>query len=178
MGTYLHERLRDLRKQFPIIGDVRGRGLLAGIEFVRDRAKREPWPQKWFVAQEATEIAREHGLLIYPRRSLYGLWGDHILICPPLIIDQQGIDELVELFERTLIDLTKLLDRFLVKEARTEDEEQVIERFEVPEKAPAYALGDIEGIELDTDANVTADMEGGQIEVKSADTFEEMDYRQ
>jgi adenosylmethionine-8-amino-7-oxononanoate aminotransferase len=114
MGEYMHERLREMQERHPIIGDVRGRGLLAGVEFVMDREGHNPFPTHWTVALDATQIAREHGLLIYPRRSLYGLRGDHILIAPPLIIDRAGMDELLGLFEKTLVDLEKSLEERLL----------------------------------------------------------------
>src|SRR5690606_25261406 len=121
MGEYLHERLRDLQSRHPIIGDVRGKGLLAGVEFVMTQEDHTPFPTHWTVAIEATLIAREHGLLIYPRRPLYGLRGDHVLIAPPLIIDRAGIDELIGIFERTVVDLEKSLEERLV--ARQYEEE-------------------------------------------------------
>lgn len=173
MGEYLHDRLRDLMAGYPMIGDIRGRGLFAGIEFVRDRHRREPFPPKWFVALEATELAREHGLMIYPRRSLYGLSGDHILIAPPLIIDREGIDELIERFEATLSDLTRLVERHLEPEVEGA-EYATIDRSKQPEEeVPAYAVDRPERI--DPDVNVTRTMEGSPIEVKGADLFEEYD---
>ncbi len=161
-GTYLHRRLRELKERHPVIGDVRGRGLMAGVEFVRDRVNRVPFPAGWFVALEATEIAREHGLLVYPRRSLNGLSGDHVLIAPPLIIDREGVDELVDRFDRTLADLMKLLRRHLqAEEAAYED--TTVERYHQQEELPDYAIGNLEEIEPAADANVTGAMEQGNL---------------
>jgi adenosylmethionine-8-amino-7-oxononanoate aminotransferase len=156
-GTYLHERLRELKERYAIIGDVRGRGLFAGIEFVRNRGRREPFPADWLVAFEATEIARGHGLLTYPRRSLYGLAGDHVLIAPPLIIDQSGIDELIQLLDRTLIDLSRLLSHHLEHEVGV-FEDTTVARYEQSAEVPAYALGDLSEVAPAADANVTAGM--------------------
>ncbi len=155
-GTYLHERLHELRRDFPVVGDVRGRGLMAGIEFVRDRARREPFPPDWFVALEATEIARRHGLLIYPRRSVNGLGGDHVLVAPPLIIDRAEVDELVSLLRATLSDLTVLLERHLVTEA--EVPARTFRRYEQSEAVPEYARGRLDEVEPIADANVTGGM--------------------
>lgn len=170
-GSYMHERLRELMQEFPVIGDIRGRGLLAGIEFVRDRYKREPFPAKWFVALEATEFARDHGLLIYPRRSLYGLAGDHVLICPPLIIDRAGIDDLIERLTAALRDLTKLLERHLEPE-KPGVAFATIDRSQVSDDLPEYALGDLADREPVEDANVTGNYEGSPIQVKAADLYE------
>lgn len=159
-GVYLHERLHELKEQYPIIGDVRGRGLFAGVEFVRDREHRTPFPANWYVALEATEIARDAGLLIYPRRSLYGLTGDHVLIAPPLIIKPAEIDILIARFDQTLEKLTALLQQHLKEESR-EYESATIERYRVANNLPDYAVGEIEAIEPAEDANVTGSMESG-----------------
>lgn len=164
-GRYLHERLHELKAQYPIIGDVRGRGLFAGVEFVRDREHRTSFPANWYVALEATEIARDRGLLIYPRRSLYGLTGDHVLIAPPLTIEPAEIDILIERFGQTLEKLTKLLQQYLREEAE-QYESRTIERYRVADDLPDYAVGEIEKIEPVEDANVTGSMESGYTPTK------------
>lgn len=177
VGTYMHERLRELKAKYPIIGDVRGRGLLAGVEFVRDRTTRDPFPAKWFVAQEATEIARDLGLLIYPRRSLFGLAGDHVLLAPPLIIDQAGVDELIALFDRTLAELNKLLESHLVKELEAIPPlaDGTVDRYHQVEDVPDYAVGILDEVAANPDANVTRTMEGSEYEVRQE--FPEEDER-
>lgn len=159
-GVYMHERLHELKAKYPIIGDVRGRGLFAGVEFVRDREHRSPFPANWYVALEATEIARNLGLLIYPRRSLNGLTGDHVLIAPPLIIELAEIDILIARFDQTLEKLTKLLQQHLREESE-HYESCTIERYHVAHDLPGYAIGDIEEVEPAEDANVTGSMESG-----------------
>ncbi len=164
-GVYMHERLHELKAKYPIIGDVRGRGLFAGVEFVRDRDNRTPFPAYWYVALEATEIARDNSLLIYPRRSLYGLTGDHVLIAPPLTIEREEIDILIERFDRTLEKLSDLLHQYLMEEAK-QHENGTIERFRVANNLPGYAVGEIDKIEPDEDANVTGTMESGYAPTK------------
>lgn len=161
MGTLLHERLHELKGRYPIIGDVRGRGLFAGVEFVRDRRRHEPFPSDWLVAQAATRMAREnHHLIIYPRRSLYGLSGDHVLIAPPLIIDEAGVEEIIQKFDATLRDLTQYLKPDV--EPGTESlPDGTVERYQQVEEKdlPEYALGNITGVDSVPDANLTSDME-------------------
>jgi adenosylmethionine-8-amino-7-oxononanoate aminotransferase len=157
IGTYLFERLYELKNRYPIIGDVRGRGLLSAIEFVRDRSTREPFPASWYVAFEAAEIARERGLLIYPRRSLYGLSGDHVMIAPPLIVTPEEVDMLIDLLDATLADLTQMLDRYVAREAVIFDE--TIARYHQSADVPDYARGRLDEVEPISDANVTAAME-------------------
>ena len=172
MGTYLHERLWDLKGKYKIIGDVRGRGLLAGIEFVKNRQTRAPFPFHWYVSMEATEIAREHGLLIYPRRSRFGLAGDHVLIAPPLIIDQDGIDECIDLFEKTLVELTELTEKHLVSVV-PEPSDGTMPRYEQAKDVPDYAVGHIDHLAAQPDANVTYTMEdvpGDDLDETAAET--------
>ena len=158
VGTYLHEQLHRLKEKYDVIGDIRGRGLFAGVEFVRDRQERKPFPPKWYVAAEATEIARHHGLLIYPRRSLDGLAGDHVLIAPPLIIDETGIDELIVLLDLTLEELTKLLATHL---GEVPEVDHTVKRYAQVEEVADYARGNLDAVEPVTDANVSAAMETG-----------------
>ncbi|MDK2970367.1 MAG: hypothetical protein PWP23_122 [Candidatus Sumerlaeota bacterium] len=170
MGAYLHECLRELMNEFSVIGDIRGRGLLAGVEFVRDRYKREPFPAKWFVALEITEFARDHGLLIYPRRSLYGLSGDHVLISPPLIIDKAGVDEIIEKFTLALRDLTALVERHLEPE-KPGVAYATIDRSHVDENIREFDAEEFEHLEADGEVNVTGNFEGSAMEVKGADIY-------
>lgn len=158
MGTYLHERLWQLKQKYSIIGDIRGRGLLAGIEFVRNRRRRSPFPFNWYVSFEAAEIAREKGLLIYPRRSRFGLAGDHVLIAPPLIIDEAGIDLLIDRFEETLDELTTLTEQHLASIV-PEPSDGTMPRYEQSEEVPDYAIGVIDDLESEPAANVTYTME-------------------
>lgn len=159
-GIYMHERLHELKAKYPVIGDVRGRGLFAGVEFVRDREHRTPFPSNWYVALEATEIARDNGLLIYPRRPLYGLTGDHVLIAPPLTIKRKEIDILIKRFDKMLGKLSELLRQYLMEEAE-KYEDHTIERYRVANDLPDYAVGEIEKIKPVEDANVTGSMESG-----------------
>ena len=154
VGTYLHERLRELKDKYVIIGDVRGRGLLAAIELVRSREKRAPFPNNWYVGLEATNIARDHGLLVYPRRSIDGLAGDHLLIAPPLIVTREQIDELIGLLDVTLAELSQLLDRYLADEGSYED--TTVRRYQQSEEVPEYARGNVNGVEPVEAANVTS----------------------
>ncbi len=154
VGTYLHERLHELKDRHLMIGDVRGRGLFAAIEFVRDRVARDVFPPNWFVALEMTGLAREKGLLVYPRRSLFGHAGDHILIAPPLIIDRAGVDELIERLDSSLVALGALLERFIDIEAGTETPGTVA-RYEQAEDVAPYARADLSEVEPAEDANVT-----------------------
>jgi adenosylmethionine-8-amino-7-oxononanoate aminotransferase len=102
MGRVLHRRLDDLR-ELPLIGDVRGRGLLAGIEFVADRATREPLPRSAAFAETFTQAAREAGLVVWPHFGhANGRDGDLVMLAPPFVVTEDQIDAMVELFTRAL----------------------------------------------------------------------------
>lgn len=85
-GCYLRAGLRDLQYRFPIIGDVRGMGLLQALELVKDPATREPAPAETAAVLEA---ARAQGLLI----GKGGLHGNCLRLSPPMNIERADIDE-------------------------------------------------------------------------------------
>ncbi|MHA6181405.1 aminotransferase family protein [Pseudomonas mohnii] len=110
-GAYLLGRLKALGERYEFVGDVRGRGYLQAIEYVSDRDSKEPFPLSQNVSDTITRLARERGLIIYPRRSLMGEKGDHTLISPPLITTRAQCDEIVEL-------MTLTFDAFQAQQAR------------------------------------------------------------
>jgi adenosylmethionine-8-amino-7-oxononanoate aminotransferase len=104
MGRVLHQRLASLR-QLPLVGDVRGRGLLAGIEFVADPETREPLPRSAVFAETFTQAALDAGLVVWPNIGhADGRNGDLVMLAPPFVVTEDQIDEIVELFDRALRD--------------------------------------------------------------------------
>lgn len=95
MGERLHAALAPLA-ELPHIGEVRGRGLLAGIELVEDRETRAPFPRAARVAEAFTEAALDAGLVVWPNVGhADGTHGDLVLLAPPFVIDEDEIDEIV-----------------------------------------------------------------------------------
>ncbi|WP_269501966.1 aminotransferase family protein [Burkholderia sp. IMCC1007] len=94
-GEYLRSQLAQLADRYDFIGDVRGRGFLLAIEYVADRAAKTPFEPSLKFGEQVTRVAREHGVIIYPRKSLMGETGDHTLIAPPLITTRAQCDEIV-----------------------------------------------------------------------------------
>ena len=85
----LRDDLEPLRSH-PNVGDIRGMGLLIGIEFVRDRASREPFPPSQNIAERISQAALEENVLTYPTQGCVdGLRGDHILLAPPFILSAE-----------------------------------------------------------------------------------------
>jgi len=93
-------RLQRLRA-IPQVGDVRSRGLLAGVEFVMSRDPRAPFPRSARVAERFTRAAQEAGLIVWPNvGQANGHDGDLVMLAPPFIITEDEMDELVLRFER------------------------------------------------------------------------------
>ena len=96
MGEKLMTRLQALKQKHEIIGDVRGKGLLTAFEFMSDRDAKTPLPRHLNAYQRFVDIAYERGLIVYSRRTHDGYEGDHILVCPPLILNDSHLDEIIE----------------------------------------------------------------------------------
>jgi adenosylmethionine-8-amino-7-oxononanoate aminotransferase len=92
------DRLRAL----PIVGDVRQRGLLAGIELVRDRATKKRFPPEQRVGARVCQLAREQGVLLRPL-------GDVIVLMPPLAIDLALLDRLADVVYNSLVRVSSPL---------------------------------------------------------------------
>ncbi|MGH7498595.1 MAG: aspartate aminotransferase family protein [Gemmatimonadales bacterium] len=98
IGTAFHQRLAILR-DLPAVGDVRGRGLLAGIEFVADKSTRAPFPRAFRFAERFAAAALEAGLVVWPNvGQADGVNGDLAMLAPPFVITEEQLDELVHLF--------------------------------------------------------------------------------
>ncbi len=109
-GHQLRQGLEEIQTKYPIVGHVRGIGLLQAIELVKDRDTKAPFPAPMNAFNSITEIAREKfGLLIYPRRSLNGLAGDHFLISPPLTISAVEVDLILELLDMALAEFQRTM---------------------------------------------------------------------
>ena len=97
VGEHLREGLLELQQRHPIIGDVRGMGLMQALELVRDRESKEPAAQE---TSALMEHARRHGLLI----GKGGLYGNVIRISPPMNVSKSGVDEFLTLIDSALTD--------------------------------------------------------------------------
>ena len=102
MGERLRGGLAELRELCPFIGDIRGKGLLLAFELVRDHQSMAPLPASLNAFDRLVEIAYENGLIIYSRRTRGGREGDHFLVCPPMIVSEEQVDEIIELLRRSL----------------------------------------------------------------------------
>jgi putrescine aminotransferase len=94
MGTYLLDRLKEV-EDLPHVGEVRGLGLMTGVEIVSDKEKRTPFPPALGVADKLLVAARERGLLA---RGFFNAY----MLTPPLIVTRDQIDEMVDITKSVL----------------------------------------------------------------------------
>jgi len=86
-GNQLYKALTVLENH-PHVGQVRGLGLLQGVEFVKDKSTREPFPKEAGIAEKIRQAALEKNVLLYPGQGCVdGVRGDHVLLAPPFIIE-------------------------------------------------------------------------------------------
>jgi adenosylmethionine-8-amino-7-oxononanoate aminotransferase len=98
-GPSLQQGLREALSDHPNVGDVRGRGLFIGIEFVKDRVTKEPLNPASKTHNKVQKAAMNEGLMVYGMGgTIDGRSGDHVLIAPPYIISASHEEELVDKF--------------------------------------------------------------------------------
>ena len=86
VGETLRKVLAKLESH-PHVGQVRGLGLLQGVEFVKNKATHEPFPKEAGIAEKIRQAALEKNVLLYPGQGCVdGIRGDHVLLAPPFII--------------------------------------------------------------------------------------------
>lgn len=98
VGAYLHDRLMALQVNHPLVGNVRGLGLIQGVELVRDRLTKEP-----ATAETAKVVFRacELGLIVF----YAGMFSNVLEITPPLLLTEADVDEGVAILDRALMDV-------------------------------------------------------------------------
>lgn len=102
MGDKLAERLRGLMQRYPLIGDVRGKGLLMAFELMADRVTKAPLPTDLNAHARLVDLAYDNGLIIYSRRTRGGTSGDHFLVCPPMIVTETQLDDITDRLDLSL----------------------------------------------------------------------------
>ena len=96
MGERFDQALKERLGEHPHVGDIRGRGLFRGVELVEDRADKTPFDPGVRLAANIKKAAFEQGLICYPMSGTRdGVNGDHILLAPPFILEDEHIEEIV-----------------------------------------------------------------------------------
>ncbi|MGA2513075.1 MAG: aspartate aminotransferase family protein [Candidatus Limnocylindrales bacterium] len=99
-GAYLESRMRELAARLPMVGEVRGKGLLWAMELVRDRSTKAPFERSLRLGTRILERGFQNGLVIYQSGDSFA--HDEVFISPPLVVTRNDIDEIMNRFGRTL----------------------------------------------------------------------------
>jgi adenosylmethionine-8-amino-7-oxononanoate aminotransferase len=102
MGLRLLDGLKALLRH-PTVGDVRGKGLMGGVEFVRNKRTKEPFPVEYQFGKRLFEEAFARGLVVFPASgTVDGVAGNHILLAPPFIITESQVGDLVAILDEAI----------------------------------------------------------------------------
>lgn len=109
-GKYLFSKLRGLAEEFEIIGDVRGKGLMTAVEFVKNRKTKEPFPRKLHLAERILQTAMKKGLNLYFCLGFAdGVNGDAIMVAPPFAVTKSEIDKIIKILSNSIREIQKTL---------------------------------------------------------------------
>jgi len=95
VGKFLYEGLKELEERYDVVGEVRGKGLMLGVELVKTSEGKEPSPE---AANQVMEASKERGLLI----GRGGLYGNVLRISPPLVITEEDAGRAIETIDAAL----------------------------------------------------------------------------
>ncbi|WP_322995980.1 aspartate aminotransferase family protein [Castellaniella sp.] len=105
-GEQLRARLHEIFDEHPNVGDIRGRGLFVGVEFVQDRGTKAVLDPALKTHAKLKKQAMENGLMMYPMGgTIDGVHGDHVLLAPPFICTAADIDDIVARLQRTVLQV-------------------------------------------------------------------------
>ncbi len=108
VGVYLKKKLHEVFDSHPHVGIVRGKGLLLGIEFVKDKASKKPFEVELDICTKVSHACLNKGLYIYQGGgNVDGIHGDHALIAPPFIINKSHADFIASTMHEALNEVTQ-----------------------------------------------------------------------
>ena len=100
MGDHLNERLLELKGKYPVVGDVRGKGLFAGVELVQDRQSKQPMDESY--AMKLAAHCMEQGVLIGRTNRSFHEFNNTLCLSPALIATRRDIDDIVDAIDNAL----------------------------------------------------------------------------
>ena len=110
LGEYLHKRATEQFSHHPTVGDIRGKGLLMGVELVKDKKTKEPFDPALLAAPQVHRLAMEKGCMIFPSSGTeQGIKGDTLSMAPPYIINESEIDTALDMIDEAITDFEKEL---------------------------------------------------------------------
>lgn len=92
LGSHIGRRLREVLADSPHVGDIRGIGMLWGVEFVRDRETCAPFPRSEKITEKLWQALFEQGVILYKSVAMAGTDGDGLIVAPPFVIKENEID--------------------------------------------------------------------------------------
>lgn len=107
MGELLESRLLERIADHPNVGDIRGRGLFWGIEFVQDKLTKAPFPASHSVATRINELGLtdRYQIVVYPGSGTAdGVNGDHIILAPPYTVTAEDVEYIAQTVSRLIED--------------------------------------------------------------------------
>lgn len=108
LGEYLHRQARAKLSSHPSVGDIRGRGMLMGVELVKNKKTREPFPPALLAAPWVFRLAMEKGCMVFPTTGVVnGVAGDEIMMAPPYIITESEIDTALDIVDEALTEFER-----------------------------------------------------------------------
>jgi len=113
VGEYLLKQLRKKLLKLWYVGDVRGKGLMQGVELVKNKETKEPFPASLGLAEKLTVTLVKYGVIVYPGGGMAdGENGDQFLLAPPLIITKAEADDLIDRMEAGFIEFEKSIAQY------------------------------------------------------------------
>ncbi|KAL6408814.1 hypothetical protein AUP68_07760 [Ilyonectria robusta] len=109
MGKLLERMLRAELQNCKSVGDIRGRGLFWGVEFVKDRQSRSPFDPKLGFGVRVQQAAFEKGVALYPGgATIDGVRGDHLLLAPPFTVTEEQLDHICRVLREAVQEVEEL----------------------------------------------------------------------
>jgi adenosylmethionine-8-amino-7-oxononanoate aminotransferase len=106
MGLILESMLREELGECMSVGDIRGRGLFWGVEFVKDRASKTPFDPAAKFGLLVQQLAFEKGVALYPGgATIDGVKGDHILLAPPFTVTEDQLRTICQTLREAVIEV-------------------------------------------------------------------------
>ncbi|PON26591.1 hypothetical protein TGAM01_v204601 [Trichoderma gamsii] len=114
-GAFLEKRLRSALGDAKYVGEIRGRGFFWGIEYVQDRALKQPFKPEVKFHKRIHAAAHDRGLAIYPGAgTIDGVNGDHSILAPPLTATEEELEEMVRLLKEAYDAVEREMDSEVV----------------------------------------------------------------
>ncbi len=103
LGIFIQQLFKDQLGQSSSVGEVRGLGMMWGIEFVEDKKTRQPFDPNFHFSQKVADAAFADGLILYPGSGCVdGIKGDHLMFAPPFIITEEQITTSVRILSKSI----------------------------------------------------------------------------